>query len=635
MSVHQAFRRATVPPQTAQKSTPYIIPAPTRGLVMSENLTFMQPGGAMICDNWVPTMRGVKLRGGFTKWCDVHSLDTVVPPIGDASRKPIVSGFEYSSGNGTTERMYAANATTLFDVTLSGFPTVVKTGQTSGNYAATQFANAGFDWLIAVNDGGDPVLRFNGTTWTTLATTTPAVWAVSTAYAVDARALDTSDGTHWKCLVAHTSGTGTFAADRAATPANWTRDVAADGSNFITGPAGSAVENGQHLVYVWKYRSRLFFIERNSMNAWYLGINSVGGVLSMIPLAGSTTRGGKLIFGATWSVDAGDGMDDKCVFFTTEGEAIIFTGSNPADAANWRQEGRFQMSPPLGMNAHMPIGGDLLVATTDGIIPMSQAITKTAEQLELAALTRNIKPLWRTEVADKNNLPWTMKHWDEYGGVFVTTPGGAPGNRYCLVVNAQTTAWCRFVGYDAMCWMTLRNVLFFGTQDGTVMQADRGGTDDGKMYIATLVGGWEMFQTPPATVVWRQARASFTSASGENFQPQLAACVDYTVTLPTSTPPVIPEPPPQDVWDEGLWGPPGSGSPPTVVPPPEDIEAYAQWDQPSTLIDPPVRNTGWVSIGETGFSHAPIVQVAVSQRGRPRVELISISCMYERVGTNV
>jgi hypothetical protein len=72
----------------------------------------------------------------------------------------------------------------------------------------------------------------------------------------------------------------------------------------------------------------------------------------------------------------------------------------------------------------------------------------------------------------------------------------------------------------------------------------------------------------------------------------------------------------QDVWDQGLWD-------------------QSKWDQPSALLTPVVRNTGWVSIGETGFSHAPIVQVAVSQQSKPNVEMISIAAMYDKLGANV
>ena len=53
-------------------------------------------------------------------------------------------------------------------------------------------------------------------------------------------------------------------------------------------------------------------------------------LLSMIPLSGAATKGGKLLFGATWSIDAGDGIDDKCVFVTDQGELLIFTGSDPS-----------------------------------------------------------------------------------------------------------------------------------------------------------------------------------------------------------------------------------------------------------------------------------------------------------------
>ena len=135
-----------------------------------------------------------------------------------------------------------------------------RAGRRRGNYAAAQLANAAGDCLIVVNDAGDLPLRFDGTTWTTL---TPA-----------------------------------------RSPARWAQPSLA----------------GENLVYVCKYRNRLFFIERNSMNAWYLGINAIGGVLEMIPLSGAASKGGKLLFCAVWSLDAGDGIDDKLVFCTDLGE---------------------------------------------------------------------------------------------------------------------------------------------------------------------------------------------------------------------------------------------------------------------------------------------------------------------------
>jgi hypothetical protein len=229
-------------------------------------------------------------------------------------------------------------------------------------------------------------------------------------------------------------------------------------------------------------------------------------------------------------------------------------------------------------------------------------------------MTDNIRVTWRNEAIAKNNMPWTMTRWDEYGGMFVTWPGGTPGNQYCAVVNTASNAWARFVGWDATCFIRMRGDMFFGTQSGVVMQADRTGYDDGKPYTCVMVGGWEMFQAPSQTVTWRQARASFTAEGSEPFRPQIAAATDYTITLPV---PPLPGPDPgvQDVWDEGLWD-------------------TAKWDAKSNAVKA-ARTTMWVSVGQTGYSHAPILQVVIAQQSKPTVELISIAATYETLGVTV
>jgi hypothetical protein len=542
MSQHQAFKRVAVPVQVAAKLETVTLSAPTRGLVLNENETFMQAGGAVVCDNWKPNMRGLALRGGCELWCQLPET------------APVISAFEYVSGN--IHEIFACTPTKIYNVSVpvsvgpppTGGPVEIANTRTSGNYAAAQMSNAAGEWLIVVNDAGDSPMRYDGTTWTTM--------------------------------------------------------TAAD----ITGPPA-----GTKFVYVWNYRNRLFFIEKDSMNAWVLGINSIGGAASMIPLAGAASKGGKLLFGATWSIDAGDGIDDKCVFMTNQGEAIIFTGSDPTTATNWRQEGRYSLSPPLGMNAHISIGGELLVATVDGILPLSGAITKDKAELELSAITRQIKPMWTNEVIDKREYHWSMCKWDEYEGLFVTLPGGSGNIRRCLVASTATGAWSRFTGWDAMCFMRKGDSMFFGTQKGQIMRANRTGYDNGVPYTATLVGGWEMFSSPSQTITWRQSRVAFRARSAELFIPQISATTDYVVTIP-SPPSAGVDPGQRDLWDEGLWD-------------------EAKWDV--AIPTPVVRNTGWVSIGMTGFSHAPIVQITMAQRAKPDIEMISLAATFERVGVNV
>jgi hypothetical protein len=625
VSAHAAFRRQPVPGQYAQQLKAITLPAPTRGIIQSENDAYIGPGACIISDNWLPTMKGVKLRGGYIRWCDLHGVDgpawqgmifypadalardtasntlwrCVVPniagsaitfadwralnptfwvassigpppPVPDPSRKPIISAFEYVDAN--IQRMFAAQHDKLYDVT-NATPLLIASGRTSGNYAASQMANLAGNWMLAVNETGDGVLRFDGTTWTPLTT------------------------------------------------------------ELTGGPVPGTSKN---LSYVCKYRNRYFFIETKSMNAWYLPIDSHQGALVKVPLSGAATRGGYLLFLTVWTIDAGDGIDDKLVAVTSEGEALIFTGGNPADPATWRQEGRYFVGKPMGMNAHTQVGGDVLILTTEGIVPLSQTIQKSAGEMELALISRAIKRMWREEVAVKSGWPWTIKKWDEYGGTFVTFPGGTEGNRYCLAMNATTGAFARAVGWDATCFLRMRGDFFFGTQDGIVMQAERTGYDDGNHrklpYVCTLVGGWETFQARTQMVVWHQARAVFRSGNGEPFQPSLDSTTDYVVVIPP--PPLIgPDPGVADVWDQGVWGPDMGGPPPPIPTPPQRAQ-YAQWDQ-ATPGNAPIRNTLWVSIGKTGFSHAPIVQVTIGQSAKPDVELVAIGATFEVAGVNV
>src|SRR4249920_322072 len=176
MSGHAAFRRQPVPGEMADQHQTVTLPAPIRGIIETENWAYVKPGCANALDNWFPTQKGLKLRGGTERWA------TLPDPV-----EIVRSGLEYVSG--ANQRMFAATDTRLFDVSFADNP-VLQTGVgtiTNGNFSASQLANSGGDWLLTCNDAGDYVRRFNGTTWAYLSTTTPAAWAISTAYAINAR----------------------------------------------------------------------------------------------------------------------------------------------------------------------------------------------------------------------------------------------------------------------------------------------------------------------------------------------------------------------------------------------------------------------------------------------------------------
>ena len=135
----------------------------------------------------------------------------------------------------------------------------------------------------------------------------------------------------------------------------------------------------------------------------------------------------------------------------------------------------------------------------------------------------------------------------------------------------QTGAWCRFTNFDATCFMLMRDDLYFGTQDGIVMQAERTGYDDGNHaktpYIATLVGGWEMFGAPSNHVALAAitcdvldqfpATAAAIAISGDH-QLRGERCRIHCRRCPTRMRAGSGW---RDVWDERLYGPAGSGIP--------------------------------------------------------------------------
>lgn len=459
----------------------------------------------------------------------------------------VESMFSYKSGS--TLKFFAADETDVYDITTPGSTTVPPSpsisSQTSGYYSSAQFETAGGDFLYIVNGTDKPQL-FDGTNW-----------------------------------------------------------AAVDGSSTIsiTGVTTST------LSHVWVYRSRLYFVQINSTTAWYLPVNAVGGAAVDVSMAGVFQRGGSLLFGATWSLDSGDGIDDKCVFVSTEGEVAVYQGSYPG-ASDWSLVGRYDITPPMGKNCTMKAGGDLLIGTQDGIVPISQAIQKDVAALSLAAITRAIEKEWKTEVGFRGTLPWEMLKWPSYNIGIVSLPvvdNTTPAQ--CFVVNLQTGAWTRYTGWDTRSMVVHDDHAYFGASTGKVYKAESGGSDDGLNYTCLYVGLFDHIKNVGQTKVVRLARATFLS--GRPFTPQVSASVNYAVTLPPA-PSAYSDTTSSNKWDVGKW----------------DEALWSGTGERSAVLK-------WVGMSSSGFVIAPQVQVTVNQTAEPDAELASFDIMYERAGVVV
>jgi hypothetical protein len=457
---------------------------------------------------------------------------------------PVRSMWEYI-GAGSRQR-FAADLDKVYDITTPSTPTTpitaTVTGQTSGYYATVQMTTTGGIFQYCFNGTNSPLL-YDGTSFT-------PITGVSTP--------------------------------------------------FITGVTTSTLSHG------WVYANRIFMVQKDTQTAWYLPVDVVGGVAQDVSLAGVFQDGGALLFGATWSLDAGDGINQKCVFVSTTGEVAIYQGTDPSDATKWALQGVYNISRPLGMKAIMQAGGDLLIATEEGIIALSEAVNKDSAALSLSAVTRAIEPEWRKEAKDRISLPIEILKWPSNSMMVVSLPPVAGLANNCLVCNIQTGAWCRFTNWQTRCMALFNGRGYFGANDGCVYEMEAGGSDDGAPYTAFYSGGFDHLEAPGLTKTITMARCVFRAASP--IIAKVSGAIDYAEAFPSA--PSSPADFLTSDWDVGLWD-------------------AALWDTSNIRAS---YKTGWVGIGETGFSFAPQVQLTYGVTPLPRVELVAFDVVYEPGG---
>lgn len=507
--------------------------APVGGWVSGANLAAAPPGTCQVCENFLPTTTGLKMRGGSQKYGRA------------ATALPLESILTYIGG--TTRKMFAGANGSVYDLTAPANPNVAPaaafSGQTSNYYSFANMATVGGNYMTVVN-GTDSLRLFDGATWT-------AITAVSA-------------------------------------PA-------------ITGVVTSK------LSHVNVYANRQWLVEGGTMTVHYLPVDSIAGAVGQLSLAGVFRRGGAVLFTATWSVSSGNGLGDRLVVASTEGEYAVYQGTNPSDAATWSLIGCYDGSPPMGKNACLKVGGDLLILTEIGIVPMSAIQNKDPAALAIAAISRDIQPDWTKDARARRTLPWEIVKWTSHNIAFITCPVTGDVNvtpPWCYAVNLETGKWAKITGWNTRCIGLHNDRVFFGTNDGTLIQTDITGSDDGALIYYTYIGQNEHLAGVGRYTTVQQARAIFRTKN--EFNPQLSVATDYIPDLPTAPSAALASSAAGE-WDVGLWD-------------------QALWDTGSQFY---ISTTQWVSIGRSGYAHAPQLQITSGSAASPSAELIMFEVTHD------
>ena len=340
-----------------------------------------------------------------------------------------------------------------------------------------------------------------------------------------------------------------------------------DGSVFTTftqvvspvNPGEISGVDPARLSFVVAHKGRLWFVEKDSMTAYYLDTDAVAGVATPFYLGGVFHRGGSLVAIVTWSLNAGNGLDDKLVFVSSAGELAIYAGSNPNDTDDWALESLFYVAPPVGTaNSASDFGGDVLLMTTAGLIPISKVVQGVSNiALYDSAVTKNISKTLSFFANSYGNLDaWQLMSLPKLQALIIIIP--KVGNRGArqFIMNTLNGAWGRY-DLPATCMAQSGDSVFFGG-DGTTYLFNTVGLDgvdfDGEGGVAvesSLFSAFNYFDSPEAIKHWKLIRPLMQSNKPVSCLTKLA--IDFDLT------PIAGNPYPPDqvgewyMWDDAIW----------------------------------------------------------------------------------
>jgi hypothetical protein len=315
--------------------------------------------------------------------------------------------------SGTSNKLFAVSDGKIYDATNTGaVGAAAVSGLTNSKFQYTNITTTGGSYLMAVN-GADKLRTFDGTNW-------------------------------------HKDGDGS--------PYDITNVDTATVSNIIL------------------FKNRIWLTTSNTLKAWYLPVNSIGGAAVALDMTSVFQLGGYIMAGMTWTLDAGYGVDDYLVFITSNGEALVWRLTDPTTPTGISQIGLYKVGAPIGRRCFTKFGGDLLIITQDGVVPMSGSLQSSRLDPRVS-ITNKIQYAMSSAISAYGaNFGWCLLYYPKENQLILNVPYDE-GEQQQYVMNNITKSWCNFTGWYANCWELHIDDPYFGG-DGYVGLAWNGNTDD-------------------------------------------------------------------------------------------------------------------------------------------------------------
>lgn len=441
-----------------RRATTASLPSPIGGWNARDSLAEMNPLDAVQMVNFFPTPTDVTLRSGYTK--------SSTGITGD-----VLALLNYSSPTGNT--LFGATNTTIYNVSTST-ASVSLTGNTNGQWVQTSLTTAGGSFMPAVN-AQDPMIVYDGSIWSRSATTSTAqtISSITRGGTGNLTATMTT-------AVAHGLVTGNTITVAGAVPAefNGTYRVTVTGASTLTytmatAPSGDAStvgtytvkyyitgENSNKFATVNLFKERLYFVIENSLDFCYLPVDSINGAVTKFPLGGIFKNGGYLQAMGTWTIDAGYGVDDLAAFVTSNGEVAVYKGSDPSDPNDWALVGIWNIGQTFNRRCMFKFGGDLLVLTEGGLVPLSAGLQSTRLDPRVNITDKIFYAISQATTAYSSFYGWQINYFAKQNMLILNVPVINGSEQY--VMHNITKSWARFTNISANCWELSGDDMYFG-----------------------------------------------------------------------------------------------------------------------------------------------------------------------------
>lgn len=299
----------------------------------------------------------------------------------------------------------------------------------------------------------------------------------------------------------------------------WTYDTTGGWVNRTALTVG--LSTSVRTVAVWK--QRIWFTVEGDSRVYYMrNVNDIQGHADPFPMGSVLRNGGYVSALFNWTIDAGFSVDDFLVAVGTEGDVAVWEGTDPSSTTTFQIKGVWYVGPVPKFGMYFtPFGGDVMIVSELGLVPMSRLITgQYSQDVQAGGPASKIQSVFAPLVRKLLGQRYFNVFVVPSSEVLVVKLPNDAGTFRQFAMNVTTGAWCEFVGMPMRCGTVIGGQLYFGTDDGLTCKGlfgDRDGVDTvgaGGNYVeGDVQTSFSHFGTPAQNKKFSMVRPIFIALS--------------------------------------------------------------------------------------------------------------------------